>query len=311
MYPRFLAGPVGARRTYTDPVTNAVVVTDADPSEVAVQIAAGRFSQPFIGPFLHEAAHHACFDTPVGLALSALKMAHTASPVLKMKDADRLEGPVRDLVKAETIIELFNPVLEGLALFAEFDLHPGPSPLASSVCQSAFRIFGLSRSLTAFVEAGPQGAYDDFSRFLLEVRSSPNFVERKIALLSSSLRSPDGYLLGYLFIKNLWWLSRSARAANRCNRNGSVSAPSSTVMNGTLWTMREETKFMSRLRSSIHRQFKNCSTHVSLINDLVLGYRPDTRAVHERARFWQPRARLAGSFPSQVMEAERRFVARD
>ena len=41
-----------------------------------------------------------------------------------------------------------------------------------------------------------------------------------------------------------------AKAANKCSRNGSVSAPSSTVMNGTLWTIKLDTKLTSRLRRS-------------------------------------------------------------
>jgi hypothetical protein len=212
VYPRMLYGPIGSRRAYTDPISNAVVITGIEPTAVALDLAAGRFSEVALGPFLHETAHHACFDTPVGIALGALKLAHTASPLSTIHDADELVGPASDLIKAEAVREFLNPLLEGLALFAEFDVHPGTSLYVSSVSQSAARVFGLGRSLNHTLRTGRINLWEALADFFFVARSDANFVERKIALLSSSLRSPDGYLLGYLLVKNLWWmLIRRAR----------------------------------------------------------------------------------------------------
>src|ERR1700694_304279 len=128
MYPTYLAGPIGGLRGYTDPISNTVSNTEANPLAIRDDLAAGRLNHRLLSIVLHETAHYSSFITPVGYSLAALFAAHTVNPVGIIQDQDELKGPATIAIQGELASIYLTPLLEGLGLFAEFDALPGDSP---------------------------------------------------------------------------------------------------------------------------------------------------------------------------------------
>lgn len=160
----------------------------------------GRAVPPVAIPsLLHELAHHSCLCSAVGTALAATDM-----------KARRLaeSGGEEDLRRASTIVltnravvELYRPLLEGLALFAEFDALPGPS-----------RIVSRPLLFTARHTSGPEKSSEwelALVKTLIDARQMRVSIERRRNLLGTGLRDPGGHQLGYQYVKTWgWWASQ-------------------------------------------------------------------------------------------------------
>ncbi len=130
--------------------------------------------------------------------------AHTADPIGRITDQDNVEGPARMMIQADVLSLYFTPLLEGLALFCEFDALSGDSPVASTVSSIAFSVFCKSHVRSAWATGKSIGPYDFLRFYISKHRAKTDVSERKLALLRRSLSSEDGYLLGYLSVKALW-----------------------------------------------------------------------------------------------------------
>lgn len=211
MYPLFLAGPRGALRTYTDPISNTVFMTAANPLTIKEDLVRGRLDPHHLSTVMHEVTHYSCFVTPVGYSFAALLTAHTADRFGFFKDQDELEGPAAVAIRAQVASTYFAPLLEGLALFAEFDATPGSSPVASTVSSIGLKLFCAESYLCELTKrAAPGSPSEYFGAFLAKQRTSPDFLERKRALLAAPVTDDDGYVIGYLWVKSLWRLLRQA-----------------------------------------------------------------------------------------------------
>ncbi|MGH9906424.1 MAG: hypothetical protein ACRD8U_12680, partial [Pyrinomonadaceae bacterium] len=207
---RFFAGSLGhdliysiSGGKYNDPISNTVVIDDDDSVAFAQTILAAEFPQSLLRPFLHEATHHACSNSPVGMSLSALAAAAASDPSSFILGQNDFNDTVHDLVKGRALMEVFRPLLEGLAVFAEFDAAPGRSPVISEVLQRAFKVFLLSK----WRKSGFQLTEMDPWKFtwvnLGLARASRPWIEAKKELLRTGFYEESGYLLGYLTIKSL------------------------------------------------------------------------------------------------------------
>ena len=204
LYLIHLPGPISGRRAYTDPISNAVANTAISPLEVRHDLALGQLDPKFLNVVLHETTHYTTFITPVGYVLGALMTAHTADPVGRIMDQDKVEGPASIMIQADVLSIYFTPILEGLALFSEFDALSGDSPVASTVSSIAFSIFCKSHVRAAAASGNKIGPYDFLKFYISRHRVQNDAAERKLALLGRSLSSDDGYLIGYLWVKALW-----------------------------------------------------------------------------------------------------------
>jgi len=199
-----------------DPISNTVAITKANPAYAPAQggasstasgswgtaLADGTLSDDLIWPVLHELTHHSSLHTPVGNSLGALTVSHTSVIGATAADADRLDGPARDMIRLAAANSFLRPLLEGLALFAEFDAVSGDVPNASWSSQVAARLFCLPEMSKALL-AG-KDVLSPLKTKLEALRLSPSMISRKRALLRRDLFDPDGYLLGYLLIKMIW-----------------------------------------------------------------------------------------------------------
>lgn len=197
MHPTMLAGPLNGRRAYTDPIANNVANTSAHPLDVREALAEGRLAPEFLHLLIHETTHFWSYFSAVGEALAALMAAPCADPVGLLTGQDTLTSSTKVAIVADPVASLLTPLLEGLALFAEFNLAPGDAPVASTVSTVAARLF------CALHKDGVAG-YERLAAFVRENRLSSTGVDRKTALLKLPLGSGDGYLLGYLWLRRLW-----------------------------------------------------------------------------------------------------------
>jgi hypothetical protein len=114
-----------------------------------------------------------------------------------------LEDGLRDLVRFETIWRLLLPLVEGLALFCEFDV----TAVASNVIATPI---GLATALFSWPSPTPtpldyDSVINNLDTLLREVRTSPETIEAKYSLLVRALKaSVDPYLAGYLTVKSTW-----------------------------------------------------------------------------------------------------------
>jgi hypothetical protein len=103
--------------------------------------------------------------------------------------------------RVETVLAAYKPLFEGIALFCEFDTSPGLfsgfSPV--SIAMQWFYNGGIDPLLNLAPESFISTFYGEF---LFKARYHPVFLTRKIELLARSYPEPDGYLAGYLAIKN-------------------------------------------------------------------------------------------------------------
>ena len=215
MYRTQLAAPRSALRLAVDPISNAIAISAANPAYPpqqpgttlrspniwAAALAEGVLSEDLLWPIIHELTHHASLNTAVGISLSALAVSHT-SVVGAQFDEEKFGWVGKDAVRHALMERLLRPILEGLALFTEFDAVSGNVPVATWSMQTAAMLFGKDEMYDAAVRG--EDGLAPLKRRLESLRLSAPIVLKKKQLLCRSIVDADGYLLGYLLIKMIW-----------------------------------------------------------------------------------------------------------
>jgi hypothetical protein len=95
---------------------------------------------------------------------------------------------------------LFQPWIEGLALFAQWDSLPGESKAASKAMLTASGLYFLSNGIRNLSDG-----YVEFANVIKRGRATYDAHRRKTDLLSQPLSDVKGaYLAGYLSVKALY-----------------------------------------------------------------------------------------------------------
>lgn len=209
-------------RSFTHPVTNFGELNVADARSQLSGLLTPELPDSTWPVFVHELTHHWCFNTPVGMALTHLyfrpallrNAGVTSGGAADPRETDKVRYSAGlDFIAYDTAWGLLWPVIEGLALFAEFDVIPYVDgevyspPLHWTLSLYARRLLrpdGAGHRATG----GPLSAArldEALLEYLLHRRTSQRLVKRKTALLAQPLLTArEGYLAGYLLIKNLW-----------------------------------------------------------------------------------------------------------
>jgi hypothetical protein len=157
----------------------------------------------FLGTFLHEGTHFWCLDSPVGTAVAATIMQ------LHRECLSRPEtllfpstAPIHSRVLA--ICKILEPLLEGLAQFAEFDLYPGDSSACSPIFLWMMKLFSQHADARLTSDS-----WAKLRNLLMMWRQSDQAIRRKCDVLVRPLTANNGgYLIGYLTVKNCWITAR-------------------------------------------------------------------------------------------------------
>ncbi len=195
-------------------ITNALTLDwePEKPADPSPNVEA-RFPTTSLPLLLHELTHHQCFLSAVGDSLNNLwriSIAATRDPRVEAA-AERGEVPddFRRLMQNFAAgVLVYEPWIEGVALFAEWDAVPGRSEVASKAMTRCHFLHLLSQT-----DFSPDTAWDRFARELVAARRTGEARARKRNLLSVDLSEGAGhYLAGYLGVRALYRkaLSRSA-----------------------------------------------------------------------------------------------------
>lgn len=186
-----------ASRSHTDALTNLVVLSSFDIGRHFQEIVDRDLPIATLPTFLHEATHHWCFDTPVGLALHLLFM-RARRAALRPEGENRWQI-LDSVVRYEVARDFIYPLSEGIALFAEHDAIPGAAKTISTPMMSAAALYGRGY---AFEGEQP---YETLPLVLAGARISRGHTRRKAALLLEPMScAKGGYLPGYMLVKGLW-----------------------------------------------------------------------------------------------------------
>ncbi|MFL5845294.1 MAG: hypothetical protein ACJ762_11410 [Solirubrobacteraceae bacterium] len=153
---------------------------------------------------LHESSHHTCLVGSVGFTLCFLDRQARR----QLSEGDR-DSAVKSIMKIAITLEAYRPVLEGVALFTEFDVLAGDSKIMSRPLWWALDLH-VAGKLIGRGELDLDSAWEkELAYALMESRATLESTSRRLRVLSTSLRDPGAYVLGYLFVKTWWrWVGR-------------------------------------------------------------------------------------------------------
>lgn len=213
MYRKHLSAPRSVLRMAVDPISNAVAISAANPAYAppragitlrspdswGTALAEGKLAHHLLLPILHELTHHASMNTAVGVSMAALAVSHTS--VVGAAFVEHSTVP-SDAMRHALMERLLRPVLEGLAMFVEFDAVSGDVPCSSASQQAAALLFCKDEMREAMLNG--EDILAPLMRTLQEVRRDKSTIEKKSQLLGRTIADNDGYLLGYLLVKTIW-----------------------------------------------------------------------------------------------------------
>ena len=202
-----MAQRIDAGRSYTHPLSNVVVLKSLDVSRHIREILDNDLPLDCLPVFLHEATHHWCFNSPVGLAEFFLFCRARRAAFEHIRKSPRAysshDWDVYDCVQRYEFVQgLMRPLSEGIALYAEHDASPGRARTISIPMSLVGTFFARGLAVR-------QGAdWEELPTILAGGRLTSPHIRRKADLLIQPLGFGDGgYLPGYLCVKNLWQLN--------------------------------------------------------------------------------------------------------
>ncbi|MEM7116337.1 MAG: hypothetical protein AAF614_28135 [Chloroflexota bacterium] len=225
----------GSGRSWVNLVNNQTYLSDIELVKYIQDIwdrgGIGGLPNALLLPFLHEATHHRCFQSPVGFVLAVLELRARRKALSKIakwtvdepgneveflakfidlidQAFDYAEKDYTDIEIAEDVLRyeiaqtLLRPMAEGLALFAEFDIVSRlQSKVQSNVLTQATFMFTDNFLFTDNVLEGNIETLFDlltlarpdvrFPKILYEARTSEIGVKRKADLYAQSFTSQN------------------------------------------------------------------------------------------------------------------------
>lgn len=173
----------GHSRGSTDRTTNHVFLGDSHIEEdLSLLLSFGEGPDRLMSGFLHEATHHWCFHSPVGVTLAVLQMLIHRAALLIANGTGR--NLVPELASSINRYETAIAFLHSIEIAAAFFFRP--------------QIVPTTADSSIFVTVWRQAALRRF-------RLLPQTLDRKVDVLGLPLIcGNDPYLPGYLMVRELW-----------------------------------------------------------------------------------------------------------
>ena len=209
--PRVFADPdisSPSARSYVDIVSNTGLIRTLSATEDLGRLMTGRLPEVALPLFLHEGTHHWCFHSSLGVALAGLYYrgivgfwlaANTVQPETSA-DSTVIQ-PLDDILRFQAATKLLQPLMEGLALFAEFDCSVDEEKIMPLPLGVATALFSGSNK-----QHGSGKPHEILQAAIRRAHESPEVVQRKTSVVVNEFTpSRNPYLSGYLAVKRLWW----------------------------------------------------------------------------------------------------------
>jgi hypothetical protein len=186
-------------RASVDALSNFIEFPEFNFEQDAHALLQSKLDSDRIPLFLHEATHHWCFDSPVFYTLFILQV-RALGGLWKIANRGKPDefDIIDDIYRYRAVVDLYRPILEGLALFAEHVALPrGETNYSHPFTQ----MYMLSRGLLGEKENVRRAS----NALLAAARASSDLTRKKAGLLSMPLgasRSP--YLTGYMLVCSIW-----------------------------------------------------------------------------------------------------------
>lgn len=196
-------------RGYTDFLTGVIKILDIPSSHLTGEVLQGRLPLRFLSSFLHESTHFWCNQTNIMscLCLLELQAQHMINSIAEGKE--RLI--THKLVRVKTLRQVLLPLLEGVALFQEFDAYSGSSSVISPPVLWSTQLFG--RSYHAVYQPTIENIDLAINSLLNDYRNSDVAFDRKISVFMQPLFEDQHlYLAGYLAVKMICSISSITNA---------------------------------------------------------------------------------------------------
>ena len=195
-------------RGHTNLLTGAVHLLDMPYDILNRFILQGRLPRPFLSSFLHESTHFWCGASPLGMALAFLNMRAHRSVILGKIDRKQI---FHDVIVSEAARLLLKPLMEGMALFAEFDSFPGNSEVVAPPNVWTGQLFmPLDETGPIDEDKAAEWFSDRMLSTIIGYRASDEAHTRKLEILMQSfVDDRHFYLPGYLSVKTLFGVQAS------------------------------------------------------------------------------------------------------
>jgi hypothetical protein len=195
-----------ASRAYANQLTGSLHLLDLPSNTLFEYVLKTRLPEVFRPSFLHEATHFWCEATDLGAALACLELRAQRDSLLETVDQSRF---LHDVGVVDAARLLLTPLLEGMALFQEFDAFPGSSRVWADPSLWAGMLFvPVEESIPEHmshqevIDWLSGRIYDTIGRY----RTSATAVRRKTETLMQTISGdPHFYLSGYLAVKQIWF----------------------------------------------------------------------------------------------------------
>ena len=198
-------------KSWADVFSNLTFIKNANSQSLSNIFLGGNIPSELYFPFVHEATHHWTYLSGVGscMHLFLLRSYFGSKEINKDKESNKesaSDAPwdvLSDYLRFDALNKFYEPLSEGLALFAEYDSYAtNTEAIPLHLLKACFMFSGKNYAGANITIAEREKIYN---RFLLGKRIySDQALDRKVDLLTSSFdleKSP--YLIGYLTLKTI------------------------------------------------------------------------------------------------------------
>jgi hypothetical protein len=207
---------VQSGRNFTSPFTNLTWLSEIEPAAFVAGVQRAGLPIAALPAFLHEATHHWCFNFTAGTA-AALLYRRALRDAVPPDGASGVSSPAAlrltcSMMRVEAFLAVQQPLAEGLALFAEFDLFATEDPKVRCLpIERALDLFSQSIVPDDKLDSPANKRTSTRLNIMLNVMHLERVTLRhKTDTLLLPLDAPDGYLAGYLLVKQLWFMAMAA-----------------------------------------------------------------------------------------------------
>jgi len=193
-----MAEPSTRTRASIDPLTNIIRPRGVRLRRDIKGLLVGPWAPSSVQPFVHELTHHWCFHSEVGAIIACIHFRAIRQLFSSAVDGEKLFD---DMLTVDAMLRLLQPLSEGLALFAEYDIALGASSVVTTPLFWSAIATSERASLPLFTNEKDAA---EFNERLRAIRLRREAIERKMSLLSCPL-SPleETYFDGYLMVKRI------------------------------------------------------------------------------------------------------------